>query len=462
MRSEASANVVLTPAKGRRHRVKLARNPLSARQLGKGAWSLADQSVVSLGNFLTQVVLARNLSPARYGVFALIYGVLIVLFTCQGSLVAYPLSIRGATVSHAYARQLAFGSISLSIMILPLQAAIVLATAWVIRAPQFALLAVLALAGWQIQETVRRGLMSELRHNHALWGDAVSYLGQAAVLWALAHSGRLTLASSFLALAATSAVAALIQSVQLGLTAIPFSRILNLAREYWPTGRWALFNSLSETGFRQAFPWALALFFGPQQAASFQAVINVLGVSHPVLYGATNLIVPAAAAKQHQSGSRAALRTCVEFGAMVMALAAPYFAALLFWPSALLSLLYGKASAYSGLLGEVRLAVVGYIFGIVGAMLTGYLLGVGRSKRAFAANVAALATAAIPSLILIPRFGVIGAVGSFVFWLCARMLWDAFLVRQTIHIRSEFPSVGGVSPIPVTAAETSCNSGVAK
>src|SRR6266576_6204077 len=42
-------------------------------------WAIADQGVVSLGNFLTTIILARALTPAAYGLWSGICGLILFL-----------------------------------------------------------------------------------------------------------------------------------------------------------------------------------------------------------------------------------------------------------------------------------------------------------------------------------------------------------------------------------------------
>ena len=399
----------------------------------KGLWAISDQGVVSLGNFLTQIILARSLSRSDYGVFTLFFGVLLVLFICQISLITYPLSLKGATVERGELQRLTSISLALTLVLVIPLAPLVFGTAWVLKIPQVGWAALLAMALWHLQETVRRALMGHLRHRDAIWGDALSYFGQAVMLWAIAHRGDMTLEAAFLTIAATSAAAALLQGIQLGLASIRIGEVLPLARSYWPVGRWALLTGLSETGTRQAFPWALALLFGPQEAASFQAAMNVLGVSHPVLFGTTNLIVPAAAQSHKREGARAAFRISAWYGLIALAVVAPYFAGLTVWPREALSLLYGKGSAFTALGAGVRLAALAYFFGICGAFLSGYLFGVARPKYVFAANAGSIALTIIPAAILMVRYGAIGAIAGFLVWCLIRMALSAIFAGRTFR-----------------------------
>ncbi len=133
-----------------------------------GFWTLADQGAVSLGNFLTQVILARNLTRIEYGVFALLFGVLIVLYTCHLSLVSYPLTVKGASADRAGLQCLASSSLLLTCALSVPLAAILLGASLILRRPSLVPWLVAALLFWLLQETTRRGLLAHLCHRAAV------------------------------------------------------------------------------------------------------------------------------------------------------------------------------------------------------------------------------------------------------------------------------------------------------
>jgi O-antigen/teichoic acid export membrane protein len=57
---------------------------------------MADQAVVSAGNFVTAILLARAIAPSEYGIFALIYALMLFMVSVHSALVAYGLSLQGA------------------------------------------------------------------------------------------------------------------------------------------------------------------------------------------------------------------------------------------------------------------------------------------------------------------------------------------------------------------------------
>jgi hypothetical protein len=60
--------------------------------------ALFDQGIVSCGNFVTSVLLARSLAVDQYGVFALFLDAILFLNSLQAALLIYPLTVRCAAM----------------------------------------------------------------------------------------------------------------------------------------------------------------------------------------------------------------------------------------------------------------------------------------------------------------------------------------------------------------------------
>jgi O-antigen/teichoic acid export membrane protein len=403
------------------------------RRFGTGFWALADQGAVSLGNFMTQIILARSLRSSEYGVFALIFGVLLFLLACQSGLVAYPLSLEGAVAGKVELRKIAFtGAILTVLLAIPFSVLVIGATV-ILHVVAIIWAVLLAMLLWQLQETFRRALMAHLRHNAAIWGDVLSYGGQALIVWLLARSHGLTLQRIFLVIALTSAAAACLQSLQIGWSAMPLRAAIAAARKYWSTGKWALLSGMNESGIRQVFPWVLALVYSPAEAAAFQAVMNVVGVSHPVVFGTVNVLVPAAAETKQRSGTSAAFRTSCWYGTLAAVLVIPFFLLLLIWSRPALVLFYGHLSPYLNAGLSLRLASVAYILAYGAGVLVAFLYGVDRAKFAFAASIGGTLFALLPCAFLIWRFGVPGAVAGIVVLAAGKLLIGGVLSARTVN-----------------------------
>ena len=85
----------------------------------KAFWILSDQGVVSLGNFLTQLMLARHLGLKQLGVYAILYELTLFLNSMQASMVLFPLIIRGAVADKQKLSRLAGRALVLTIVLAP-------------------------------------------------------------------------------------------------------------------------------------------------------------------------------------------------------------------------------------------------------------------------------------------------------------------------------------------------------
>src|SRR5215213_7277739 len=131
---------------------------------GTAVWALADQAVISAGNFATNIILARHLAPAVYGAWWWVFNVILFLNSLHAALVSYPLTLRAAVEDDACLGGRARRSMSLTLLLTPLMAAGLVAVS--ARTGQWSVLpfALAALLMWQLQETLRRALMARLRH----------------------------------------------------------------------------------------------------------------------------------------------------------------------------------------------------------------------------------------------------------------------------------------------------------
>jgi len=392
-------------------------------------WAIADQGIVSLGNFLTTIILARTLVPEAYGVWTVLFGLILLLNVVHASLIVYPLTIMAATVDPSESRSGTGGALVLTTALsLPLGLMLVGAS-WVIGAGKVGLWAAIALLGWQLQETTRRSLMAKYSCRDALPGDALSYLSQAALVWWLSHQQGLSLASAFAVIAGTCGVAGLAQARQLGLGIGSFNP-RNLATRFWRQGHWVLWSELtSNVGF-MATPWVLFLLKGAGTAAGYQAISNLVGLSHPVMLSLGNVIVPSAARARIKGGFKAARHSALIHAAQGGLVLLVCFGLLLAFPTQLLRLFYGSGSPYLSLAGDVRLFAVVYLLFFIGLTLKSLLKALQQTKAQF---VAELLSCALLAVIIVPLVSVLGLTGALValgIWLAARWACNLAILRK--------------------------------
>jgi O-antigen/teichoic acid export membrane protein len=400
----------------------------------QGFWAIADQSVVSLGNFLTTIILARAVSPEAYGVWTVVFGLILFLNGLHASLITYPLSVRLASRDDADMGQLIVASLGLTALLVLPQALILFGVSFLIGGPALALWASVGLLFWQLQETTRRALMARLAFRTTLFTDAISYLGQAGVLWLLARNGRLSPEVGFGVIALTCGVAAVVQVTRLRVRLrVQMPAAISLrdwAWSFWQTGNWVLGSNLVTNFSIQAVPWALFLFRGPAEAAAFQAISNLLGVAHPIMLSLGNIIVPAAARAHVKDGLLAARRVALRQGAQGGLLLLPYVAALLIFPRHLLGLFYGSGSSYVVLDTALRLLTVVYALQYFSLTLKFLLNALEKNRLQF---VVELCGSLLLTGLLVPLvrwFGLPGAILATGLGLATRLTSNVIILRQ--------------------------------
>jgi O-antigen/teichoic acid export membrane protein len=159
----------------------------------------------------------------------------------------------------------------------------------------------------------------------------------------------------------------------------------------------------------QGLPWILAFTRGAAAAAALQAAVNVMGVSHPIMFAVANLIVPGAAHSRRQGGVRSASRTAFTYATFGAALLVPYYVVVLARPTEVLEVFYGAGSPYAAIVDVLRVYVLVYAFTYAAIILTGLLTALERSRQVFYTQVANAMSALVFGSPLIAILGVTGA-----------------------------------------------------
>ncbi|AWN38216.1 lipopolysaccharide biosynthesis protein [Methylobacterium radiodurans] len=397
------------------------------------ALPLIDQGIASVGTFGLTILLARALPPAEYGIFALLLGGLMILHMVTSSLVFYPLSVRAGAVGPQESAGLMRASLDLlGLLFLPAGALLALAALAAGRA-DLALPALAYFLLWQIQEAFRRYLFAELRFAAAIPGDAVSYLGQVALVLWLGWSGHLTLASALCAMALTSGLGALLQAGHAGLGSRtgPAPRLHAILGDFWRLGSWSLANNMLGTLRGQVLFWLLAALSGAALTAQLQASHNLVNLMNPLVIGLCN-IIPQTAARAHARGKEEAWRAARPFALSGAPVALLFFCVLFAAPEPVLRLVYGPASPYLGLAGPVRLLAIAAIAAYATDMVCSYFHGVEAARQALVVNAAGTLATFAAAAPLTLWLGLNGACAALVLASLVRLLLSQLLLRRLI------------------------------
>ncbi len=392
-----------------------SRNPVFRKALcflsSPGLWAIYDQGFVSLGNFLTNILLARALAPSDYGVFALLFGTMLLLNNAHASLVTYPLSVQEENDVSA----LATSCLLLTLLCASPSAIVLTAACWILHRPDLALPSVAALVCWQLQETMRRTLMVQLRYRDAIWGDAISYLGQASLVLLLIATRRISLLGAFAFIGVTSLLGMILQIVQIRVKGIRVQDLSGLASSFWRLGKLALLTNVGAVLIFQAFPWTLAFMHGASEAAAFAVVFNLVALTHPLLFSFNSLVIPLAARANRQGGLAAAKRVVVRQAKVFSIFLLPYCATLLLFPGRLLVTFYGAATSYSGLRIPLQFVAASYILFFGTQILWVLFNSIQQTGAALRVQIAGALSICLFLVPLIAWNGIVGAsIGFFV------------------------------------------------
>ncbi len=392
-------------------------------------FALVDQGIVSLGNFATNLAIARTSNPTIYGKFVLVWALLLFANNLHASLVIYPF-----TVSRAHEGQQSSSRFVTSALLLTAGFLLVELLFLGLALQLFHLTALLpavfaCLSAWQFQEVCRRSLMSALAFGKAVFGDLIGYPGQTLAIMLLAWTSHLTLTNVFWAMALTSVLGGVLQFIQQYL-GWQNTGIQECVRVFWRLGRWGFANNWMGLVAGPALVWSLSVSHGAAAAGYLQALVSVLGVTHPVLFGIGNAIVPSVATAKANRGLAAAWKAALSLGFHGSFLVVPYLIALLCAPLFFLTLFYGSKSPYLALWMLVRAMCINYSFMFVSQILDGLANGLQRPRinffgQAFATGFAA--TLALPGAFF---YGVSGAVIGICVSNFARLLVQYTLLRR--------------------------------
>jgi O-antigen/teichoic acid export membrane protein len=375
----------------------------------RASWTLIDQCVVSGGNFVLNVLLARVLSEADYGRFALFLGAIFLLRAIDYSLISYPLSVRLCVVDHEE-RPALLGNTALLAVALGLVLVMAMALGAILLKEDSVLVpACLCYVCWQAHETSRRFLLADFRYRAAVAGDGIAYCGQVLVIAVLLMMGAITLWSALYAMSAAFVVGALIHLSRQKFAKPNVGEIRRLAIEYLSVGKWSLVNYELVLLRAQLFPWTLAATAGAAATASLQAGFNIANTMNPIIFGIGNAIPQVAAQAYRGGGVLGAARAAYRYVLFGLGPILMICAIGVLIPGMLLRTVYGPSSPYLGIVTGLQLLVAAGVLDYIAEMISKTLLGVQSGRLAFLVNVVAFAVALVLALALTGPMGVLGA-----------------------------------------------------
>jgi O-antigen/teichoic acid export membrane protein len=407
---------------------------LIGRLFNNGTFALSDQAIVSLGTFLTNILLARFLGAEEYGIFALLYGLMYFLNSLRANCITYPLTVNASSRNKIEFLKLtsagAIYTIACTIILMP----VLIVGGYLLNSLNVILSVSCFFAVWQLQELYRKSLMAKLKYKKAILGDTITYIGRVIGIVLLYSLDYLTLNNVFYLLTFVTMIGLIIQILQVGFIRISKNDIGGEFNTFWSIGKWMLGSSFVSLLTIQAFPWSLALIYGTSEAGRLQAIINLVGITNPLMIGMWNILLPVIAKTYQNSTYIKTLKVMVKYGLSGCVIILPYFIGVFLFPKEVLEITYGS-SVYTDLATVLRIYVLCYLFMYIAQILQSFPSSLKLSKKVFQNQTTAAGISVIFGIPLTVIFGVTGAAIGVLLVNITRTLFLIFIIRNIPRIK---------------------------
>jgi O-antigen/teichoic acid export membrane protein len=277
-------------------------------------WALLDQATASGVNFLTTILLARQLGIEQFGTFMLAWLVLLLFKSLQGGLIISPMmSIGPKQAAGAQAgyygsvllQQVAQALIGTGLFLGGYHLLVAVRPQW--QVPELVVPVAAAIVADQLQEFARRYLFTRDRACHAFMVDLVTY-GSRTILLLLFLRGEGASGEVAFSIVFISSVAGVAVSVP-GFVGVAFdwTSLVQTAQRHWRFAKWTAASAMLEWGAGHFIVIIAGGVLGPAVVGAIRATTNVFAPIQ-VLTLALNNAVPVRASHRLLEGGEAALK----------------------------------------------------------------------------------------------------------------------------------------------------------
>jgi O-antigen/teichoic acid export membrane protein len=386
--------------------------PRKGRLFGRNIWAAADQILISGGNFLVTVLIARALTPAEFGTFTLVYSALLLANIFQSTLITQAHNVLAADRAGRLYRRYTANTALGQLLLVGVEAGLALVVTgfaalkgW----PATPLLIWVAplIVAWQLQEFGRRVLYTEGRFAAAFWNDCISYGGQVVVVAAFWYRGGLNGTTAMFAMVSTSAAAAALGAWQIR-NSLELDLDLSALIENWAFGKWLVGGELLQWfASLQLYIYLTAYLIGTHAAGELRAAQTIFGPTRVFAFYLGSVLPIRFARALAQDGPRAVDELLMRTSLRVLPLLGLYCVAVAAFPALVLKLMFG--SKYAGTPAVLSLYAFYAFMSYVQALLASALTARRLTRQIFLGNVyGALITLAM-SYWIISYFKVAGA-----------------------------------------------------
>jgi O-antigen/teichoic acid export membrane protein len=325
----------------------------------KGSFAVLDQGLFSGANFLVNILLARWLEPAQYGVFVLAYTVFLFLGVIHTAILTEPMVVLGAgkyaEKFREYLGILIYGHWGIT-GIIALVLALLAWVFWQLDAGDMAR----ALAGVAVASpfilflwVVRRAFYVAFQPSWAAAGGMLYVLLMLAGFYVLHRQQWLSSASALVVMGISSLVTSLgfLRLLQprwnSGTSAPSIGMVL---KDHWQYGRWAASSDILASLHSNLYNVLITSILGLSSLAGFKAMQNLVTPISQFLRALGLLFLPRSARHFSKNGS-SAFKDAMSISIVLTLAAFLYWVLISINGSAIENLLYaGKYGGFTGLI----------------------------------------------------------------------------------------------------------------
>ena len=389
-----------------------------SRSALQGYLAAVDQGIISVGNFLAAIVLARAIDPTEFGVYSVGFLLIHMLRAVQDGLIIQPINTFGATMPLDEFRRFVSANAVLQISLAVGSAGVAAGLGWLLiltgndtAGPTLFGLWFVSIT-WQIQEFLRRVFYTRGQVQHAAINTTIANGVRLGVMFVWLRLGVLNSGVDGLDAIAWGSLAALaagIWQTRGYWTNGALNINATLARN-WRFGRWVLGGSLANWAASEIYPIIAAGMVNFAAAGAYRALQTLVAPVHVLLRALDTFFTPRAAGIVQRDGVSGLSRMLrwIYFIAGLPILGLLVVSNL--FPEILLRLLYGETYvAYSG--GLILMALYyGLWYAYWPLQIAFKALQI--TRPIFIANSAAIISMFTLGFWLIHRWGLYGAVGG--------------------------------------------------
>lgn len=379
---------------------------------------MGDQVVVSGTSLMTNIIIGRAFGKSWFGMYALGYSIIIVLFEIQASLIAAPYIVKCQGMSKDDSSRYT-GSVLILFCALAMVSSLCLVLSGRFLPKGYGLdetaaicppLA-LIIGAVLLRELARRVCFARQEVSAVLLLDVLASVIQIGGLLLLARSPSRSVTGAFLVMGLSSGVVgALWVAMWRKQLVYSMSHAVATLKEHTSFGTWVLSGNVAFLLAQQMYPWYLALFDGVEATGTLAACLGILAFLNPLMTAVGNMLGPKTATAAAE-GVWKLWRLVAKTTAVLAATTGLLTVCIILFGEKLVVLIYGGQYAGNSLL--LSLLAIGLLVSNSSLALGFGFWAIGRPDVNCKINLIALALTATVGLLLVNNFGVLGmAYGS--------------------------------------------------